>query len=96
MTARQHPRSARAAYIRRVGMGRIGVSIGTIVFVWLVADWYRTTFESLRTVTGWLRLLGVAMLCVVEWVIGAGWVIGAALWQWRGQDVVRRDPKRKR
>jgi len=91
--APHHLRSDRAAYIMRVGMGRIGVPIGAIIFVWLLADGYRTTFESLRPATGWLRLLGTAMLCVVEWVIGAGWVIGTALWH--GQEVGRSDRRRK-
>ena len=93
MTAPHHLRSDRAAYIMRVGIGRIGVPIGTIVFVWPLVDGYRTNFEGLQTETGWRRLLGTAILCVVEWLFGVGWMIGAALRH--GQDVVRRDRRRK-
>jgi hypothetical protein len=83
------PRSPRTAFIMRVGICRIGVPLGTIVFIVTLVDEYRTIFESLRTSAGWVRLLGVAGLCIGEWVLGAGWLIGVALWH--GRDVVGRE-----
>jgi hypothetical protein len=87
------PHSARAAYIMRVGVCRIGVPLGAIALLVTLVDGYRTTFESLRTSDGWLRLLGAAVLCIVEWVLGAGWLIGAALWH--DGDGERRDRRTK-
>lgn len=82
-------RSPRAAYIMRVGVIRIGLPIGAIVFIAAVPDEYRTILKSLRSSAGWLRLLGVAVLCIGEWVLGAGWLIGAALWH--GHEGARRE-----
>ncbi len=89
MIAAQVPRSPRAAFIMRVGICRIGVPLGAIVFIVTLVDEYGTVFERLRTSSGWIRLLGVAVLCIGEWVVGAGWLIGAALWH--GRDVIGRE-----
>jgi hypothetical protein len=54
--------------------------LGTLVFVWVVAGEYGGPLEHLRTAAGWLRLAILLLLAVIEWVIGAGWLIGAGLW----------------
>ncbi len=89
MTALRLRRSLRAAFILRVGVCHIGVPLGTVVFIVTLVGEYGTVFEGLRTSAGWLRLLGLAVLCIGEWVLGAGWLIGAALWH--GHDVVGRE-----
>lgn len=93
MIAVRVPPSSRAAFIMRVGICRIGVPLGAIVFIVTLVDEYRTVFERLRTSSGWVRLLGVAVLCIGEWVVGAGWFIGAALWH--GRDVIGRERRPK-
>lgn len=67
----------------RRGIGRYGVVLGTVVFIWVVAGEYATTLEHLRTPAGWLRLLVLFVLVTGEWVVGAGWLIGAGLWYLR-------------
>lgn len=93
MIALRVPRAPRTAFIIRVGICGIGVPLGTVVFIATLVDEYRTIFEGLRTSAGWLWLLGAAVLCIGEWVLGAGWLIGTALWH--GQDVVRRERRPK-
>jgi hypothetical protein len=93
VSALRLPRSARAAFIMRVGVCRIGVPLGTVVFIVTLGDGYRTVFEGLRTPAGRLRLLGLAILCIGEWVLGAGWLIGTALWH--GRDMMGRERRPK-
>jgi hypothetical protein len=93
LIAMRVPRSARAAFIMRVGVCRIGVPLGTAVFIATLLGEYRAAFEGLRTPAAWLRLLGVAVLCVGEWVLGAGWLIGAALWH--GREAIERERRPK-
>jgi hypothetical protein len=93
VTALRLPRSARAAFIMRVGVYRIGVPLGSVVFIVTLVDDYRTAFEGLRSAAGWLRLLGLAVLCIFEWVLGAGWLIGTALWH--GHEAIQRDRRQK-
>jgi hypothetical protein len=76
--------SPRTAFIVRVGIGRVGVPLGTLVFIWSFVTNYATTFAHLRTLDGWLRMLLVAVLLAAEWVVGAGWIVGSVLWHTRG------------
>lgn len=92
---RFHAVSPRAAFIARVGIGCVGVPLGCIVFAWLLATNYATSFEHLRTAHGWLRLLLLAAVCFVEWVIAAGWIAGSLLWLWRTQPVRDRRGRRR-
>lgn len=82
--------SPRTMYIVRVGIGRVGIPLGTSVFVWLLVTNYSTSFEHLRTLDGWLRLLFFALVCLGEWVLAAGWIVGNLLWLWRASPVVER------
>jgi predicted branched-subunit amino acid permease len=93
MIALRGPRSSRAAFIIRVGVCRIGAALGTVVFIAALVDQYRTSFESLRTLAGWVRLLALAVLCIGEWVIGAGWLIGTVIWH--GREAIERDRRPK-
>lgn len=45
--------SPRTTYIVQVGIGRVGIPLGTGVFVWLLVTNYGTSFEHLRTLDGW-------------------------------------------
>ncbi len=93
MIALRVPRSSPTAFIIRVGVCRFGVAVGTGVFIATLVDQYRSSFESLRTLAGWIRLLVIAVLCIGEWVIGAGWLIGTVLWH--GQQAIDRDRRPK-
>jgi hypothetical protein len=86
--------SPRTAFIVRVGIGRIGIPLGTTVFAWSLLTNYATSFEHLRTLNGWLRMLLFAILCIGEWVIAAGWIVGSLLWLWR--DAPANDTRKRR
>jgi len=63
---------------------RYGLGLGLAVFAWVVSGEYAGPLEHLQTRAGWLRLAFLLLLCVAEWVVGAGWLIGAGLWYLRG------------
>lgn len=89
-----HPKrrlGARGRFILRVGILRVGLPLASIVFVWVLASQYSTTFGRLRTAAGAARLSGTLLLIVAEWMLGAGWLVGAILWQWKERSASRRD-----
>jgi hypothetical protein len=69
-------------------------SAGATVFTWSLFSNYATSFEYLRTLDGWLRMLLFAVLCIGEWVIAAGWIVGSLLWLWR--DTPGNDKRKRR
>ncbi len=85
--------SPRTAFIVRVGIGRVGMALGAAAFAWSLLANYATSLEHLRTLNGWLRMLLFAALCIGEWVIAAGWIVGSLLWLWRNAPA---NDKRKR
>lgn len=87
-------RSERAAYIWRNGIIRCGVPLGAVVFLWVMVAQFGTTLDGLHTRDGWLRLGLLLLITLGEWTLGAGWLIGAALWslQRGGLLPVRRHP----
>lgn len=72
--------SERAAYIWRNGILRCGVPLGTVVFLWVVVAQFATTLDRLHTRAGWLKLGLFLLISMAEWMLGAGWLIGAGLW----------------
>jgi hypothetical protein len=46
---------------------------------------YASSLRRLRTPGGGARLLLLFVVCVGEWVIGVGWLIGALLWHLGGR-----------
>lgn len=88
------PTSVRGRFILRVGILRVGLPLAVIVSIWAVVAQFGTTFEHLRTAAGAARLLGTLLLIVAEWMLGAGWLVGAVLWQWRERSAASRDGAR--
>jgi hypothetical protein len=76
--------SERARFIVRNGVLHVGLPLGAVVFVWAVVTQYATTFEHLRTCAGLFRVGAFLLLCLGEWTLGAGWLVGMALWALRG------------
>jgi hypothetical protein len=76
---------ARRAFILRYGILRYGLVLGVLMFAWVVTGKYGTALDHLRTPAGWLRLVLLLVVCIGEWVIGAGWLIGMLLWYLRGR-----------
>jgi hypothetical protein len=70
----------RRRFILCHGILRYGILLGGAIFAWIVSGEYAGPLEHLHTRTGWLRLAFLLLLCVGEWVIGAGWLIGRGLW----------------
>jgi hypothetical protein len=70
----------RRRFVLHHGILRYGIPLGGVVFVWIVAGEYAGPLQRLRTGAGWLRLGILLLLCVGEWIIGAGWLIGRGLW----------------
>lgn len=83
LSSRTPDEGDRRTFILRRGILRYGIPLGMAVFAWVVSGTYYTTLERLETRAGWLRLLLFLVLCIGEWVIGAGWVIGRLLWYLR-------------
>jgi hypothetical protein len=73
--------TARTRFIAKEGILFRGTVIGAVVAVLF-------GFGSLRDGTlqaeRW-RTTVLALLCFVEWSVGAGWLIGSFLWSWRHQ-----------
>lgn len=78
----------RRRYIRR-SIARYGLPLGAAVTAWTVAA-AAPSLEHLHTFAGWARLAGLVVLGVGEWVIGAGWVIGQALWYLHQHPIISR------
>jgi hypothetical protein len=74
------PARERRRFIIGHGVLRYGLGLGLGIFVWAAWGEYAGPLEHLRTPSGWLRLLVLLVLCVTEWVLGAGWLIGHGLW----------------
>jgi hypothetical protein len=71
--------TARARFIWREGIFRRGSIVGLVV-----AGVYAALNLTERSITaGWWQACLLLCLCFVEWTLGAGWLIGAALWSWR-------------
>lgn len=77
----------RRRFIVRYGVLRYGLGLGLAVFAWVVSGEYAGPLEHLQTRAGWVRLLVLLMLCVAEWVVGAGWLVGLGLWYLRQHPV---------
>ena len=76
-------RAERRRFILRNGILRYGLILGTLVFGWVVWGEYGSALDHLHSRADWLRLVIILLLTVGEWVIGAGWLIGWALWYLR-------------
>src|ERR671936_836178 len=83
--------SERARFIVRNGVLRVGLPLGTVVFAWVLVTQYTSTFEHLRTLAGVLRMGAFLLLCLGEWTLGAGWLIGTVLWALWGAPPAPRD-----
>jgi hypothetical protein len=81
----------RRRFIIRHGVGRYGLGLGLGIFAWVAWGEYAGPLEHLRTLSGWLRLLVLLVLCVTEWVLGAGWLIGQGLWYLRQHPMASAD-----
>lgn len=88
--------SDRATFIWRNGIVRCGIPLGAIVFLWVVVAQFSTTLDGLQTRSGWLELGLLLLICVGEWTLGGGWLIGAALWSLQHGSLApaRRHPRR--
>lgn len=70
---------ARTVFVLKEGVLRRGIPIGVIVTVlYIVTNLEEGNFDS-----GWARAAALIALCFLEWGIGAGWIIGSALWSRR-------------
>lgn len=72
------PAGDRRTYIRRSTV-RYGVPLGLAVSGWTIAR-NAASLEHLRTGMGWVRLAVLLLLGLGVWTVGAGWLIGQALW----------------
>lgn len=87
----------RRAFIIRHGVLRYGLVLGLLVFGWIAVGDYVTVFDRLSTQADWVRLLVLLALCLAVWTVGAGWLIGAALWFVRDHMLPpARSPRRRR
>lgn len=73
-------------FIAKQGILRRGTVVGAVVTALLTA----VTRGEHSTELGSGHDIAVAALCFLEWTIGAGWVIGAAMWSIREQAERRR------
>lgn len=72
---RWHP-SPRTAFIVREGILRRGIVIGLLVTMLFVAtDTFHGAFTNNHRET-----IVLIVLCLIEWTVGAGWIIGSFLW----------------
>lgn len=72
---------SRARFIAKEGVLRRGTVVGALVALLFVGGSLRD--GTLRSEL-W-RTTVLAVLCFVEWSVGAGWLIGSFLWSWRHQ-----------
>lgn len=71
--------TARARFILREGLFRRGSIVGL-----LMAGAYAVlNRDDASVASSWWHLGALVGLCFVEWTIGAGWLIGAAMWSRR-------------
>jgi len=70
----------RRHFILHHGILRYGLPLGLLVFAFVAQGEYATALERLATPAGRLRLLLLLLLCLGEWALGAGWLIGRLLW----------------
>jgi hypothetical protein len=70
----------RRHFILHHGILRYGLVLGLLVFAFVAQGEYGTALERLATPAGWLRLLLLLLLCLGEWTLAAGWLIGRLLW----------------
>jgi hypothetical protein len=71
--------TARARFILREGIYRRGSIVGLVV-----AGVYAALNLTERSITAnWWQACLLVCLSFVEWTLGAGWLIGVALWSWR-------------
>jgi hypothetical protein len=70
--------SARTQFILRRGVLRWGILVGLVATAVVVG---RTPLSVQRSATqGPAPRVVLAVLCFLEWSLGAGWFIGAVLW----------------
>lgn len=78
--------SPRWVFIAREGILRRGTAVGAVITaLYIAAGRGDHTIE----LSSWHSITLVA-LCFLEWTLGAGWLIGAAMWSMREQAAQRR------
>lgn len=73
-------------FIVREGILRRGIAVGAVVTALYIAA---TRGDQTIDLWSWHSMTLVA-LCFLEWTIGAGWLIGTAMWSMREQAAQRR------
>jgi hypothetical protein len=86
----------RRHFILHHGILRYGLPLGLLVFAFIAQGEYASALERLATPAGWLRLLLLLLLCLGEWTLGAGWLIGRLFWFLRTRPLPPRLPSSPR
>jgi hypothetical protein len=76
-------------FIVKEGILRRGTIVGAIVTLVFIVMTHGDKVDS-----GYWVTLGLTAACFLEWTIGAGWLIGAAMWSMREQAARRRQRNR--
>lgn len=77
-------------FIAREGILRRGPIVGALVTLLFVV-----TTRGERVNAGYWPAIALAAMCFLEWTIGAGWLIGAAMWSMREQAARRNERNRR-
>lgn len=72
--------STRGEFIIRRGILRCGIPLAIIVFAWTMFS-HATGRPDLSSASWWRAIIGVFVIAILEWGVGAGWLIGAVWWE---------------
>ncbi|MEP7065599.1 MAG: hypothetical protein ABI889_06165 [Gemmatimonadota bacterium] len=80
---------SRAQFILFKGILRCGVPLALAVFAWTVLA-HATGRTDLSSGPWWRATIAVFVIAMLEWGVGAGWLIGAVWWGFTNAQETRR------